>query len=130
MTVDVTDPTSEFTELLARYSPEVRHLALGARGLVLEVFPEATEQVDFPSKLIAYSVGLKMSDVVCVITPLKSAVNLGFYRAVDLPDPHGLLEGTGKLHRHVKIKTAEELRSPALRQLLEAARAAKKLSTP
>ncbi len=116
---------SIFEEFLSSYSPDVRELALKLRALVLEVMPGITEQVDSPSRLVAYCTGPKMSDVMCTIMPLKAAVNLGIYRAVDLPDPTGLLEGTGKLHRHVKIKTAADIQDPALRALLLAAMAAK-----
>ena len=34
----------------------------------------------------------------------KAHVNLGFFHGAALPDPTGLLEGTGKFMRHVKIK--------------------------
>ncbi len=109
---------------LATYSSEVRDLAWRVRAAVLTVLPQAVEQVDVPSKLIGYSFGQKMADVVCVIMPLKTAVNLGFARGTDLPDPAKLLEGTGKRARHVKIKTTADLENPALRALLEAAGAA------
>ena len=111
---------------LAAYSPEVRDLTLKVRTLVLDVIPDAVEQVDAPSKLIAYGFGLKYADLICVIMPLKSAVNLGFYRGTELPDPKGLLEGTGKRSRHVKIETEDEIENPALRALLKAALSAKK----
>ncbi len=110
--------------LLATYSSEVCDLAWRVRAAVLTVFPQAVEQVDRPRKLIGYSVGPKMADVVCVIMPLKTAVNLGFARGTNLPDPAGLLEGTGKRARHVKITTPTDLDNPALRALLEAAVAA------
>lgn len=44
-----------------------------------------------------------------------------------LPDPAGLLEGTGKNMRHVKIRSAEQFaeRRAALRALIEAAAKAK-----
>jgi len=110
-----------FTEFLASYSPEVRDLALKARELILEVIPNALEQVDPPSKIIAYRVGLKMADIICVIAPYKSYVNLMFSRGTELPDPKGLLVGTGKRARHVKITSDRDLDAPALRALLEAA---------
>ena len=113
-------------EFLAAYSPEIREIALRLRTLVLELAPEAIEQIDPSDHLIAYGFGPKMADTVCTIAPYKSWVNLGFYRGTELPDPAGLLTGTGKLHRHVKLKTLAEVEAPALRQLLEAAVAARK----
>ena len=114
------------TELLAPYSQEVRDLALRVRALVLDVIPNAIEQVDSGAKIIGYGFGTKYADLICVIMPLKAGVNLGFHNAVELPDPKGLLEGTGKRHRHVKLKTVADIKAPALRALLKAGVAAKK----
>src|SRR5579862_953357 len=51
----------------------------------------------------------------------KNHVTFGLYRATSLDDPAGLLEGTGKSLRHVKVKSAEDLSKPALRALIRAA---------
>jgi hypothetical protein len=40
---------------------------------------------------------------------------------MELPDPAKLLEGTGKLHRHVKLKSKADLETAALKSLLKAA---------
>ena len=79
------------------------------------------EQVDYPAKLIACGWRQIYKDTICVIMPLKAAVNLGFPRGVDLPDPAGLLTGTGKPARHVRITAIDEVETPALRALVEAA---------
>ena len=112
-------------EFLAAYSPEVRDLTRKARALVLNVIPDAVEQIDAASKLIGYGCGLKYADLICVIMPLKSAVNLGLYRGTELADPTGLLEGTGKRNRHVKLRDESAIENPALAELLKAAVAAK-----
>jgi hypothetical protein len=31
-------------------------------------------------------------------------VNVGFFRGAELSDPNGLLQGTGKFMRHVKLR--------------------------
>ena len=98
--------------LLAGYNPEVRELAAKARALVFNVITGANEQVDTSAKIIAYGLGAKMADTICVIMPQKSYVNLGFCRGIELPDPEKLLEGTGKPHRHVKIRTVAEVNAP------------------
>ena len=109
---------------LATYDPRVQAIALKVRSLVLKLVPGAIEQVDRPAKLLAYGFDRTYRDTVCVIMPLKAAVNLGFPRGVTLPDPHGLLAGTGKRARHVKLTTVEDVDAPALRALLAAAVAA------
>jgi len=62
-----------------------------------------------------------MSEHFCYISVSAEHINIGLYYGTELPDPEHLMEGTGKLLRHVKIRTVEQLAYPALRQLLEVA---------
>jgi len=40
----------------------------------------------------------------------KNHVNLGFYKGFEkLNDPNGILEGTGKTMRHIKLKTVSDV---------------------
>jgi len=48
-------------------------------------------------------------------------VNVGFFRGAELPDPAGLLEGTGKHMRHVKLRPGGHVDSEALARLIGAA---------
>jgi hypothetical protein len=48
-------------------------------------------------------------------------VNVGFFNGAGLEDPAGLLEGTGKRMRHVKVKAGRELDAAALGALVDAA---------
>jgi hypothetical protein len=111
----------ELEEFLSAYPVEVRDLALRVRSLVLEAFPNAVEIVDAPSNLIAYGFGTKYADLVCGIMPYRRHVNLIFAQGASLPDPQGLLEGTGKRARHVKIQSVAPLADPGLLALIQAA---------
>jgi hypothetical protein len=51
----------------------------------------------------------------------KEHVNVGFYQGAGLPDPAGLLEGSGKFMRHVKLRPDAPVDAAALAQLIEAA---------
>lgn len=48
-------------------------------------------------------------------------VNVGFFQGAELPDPKGLLEGSGKFMRHVKLRADAEVDSAALSTLIDAA---------
>jgi hypothetical protein len=73
-------------------------------------------------KIIGYGVGpKKMSEQFCYIAVFKQRINLGFYYGADLADPQNLLDGTGKLLRHIKISSPGQLEDPAIRQLIEEA---------
>jgi len=104
-------------EFLAAYSPEVRDLAQEARALILSVLPGTIEQVDRPSGIIGYGYDRTYKGLVCAIAPFRLHVNLMFSRGTELPDSAGLLEGTGKRARHVKIRTEDDVRNPGVRPL-------------
>jgi hypothetical protein len=55
------------------------------------------------------------------VNSFKSHVNVGFFHGAVLEDPAGLLEGSGKRMRHVKLQPALELNTAALRDLIDAA---------
>lgn len=48
-------------------------------------------------------------------------VNVGFFHGADLDDPAGLLEGTGKRMRHVKVRRGQAVDDVALGDLIAAA---------
>src|SRR5262249_51447846 len=48
-------------------------------------------------------------------------VNVGFFQGTELADPDGLLVGTGKFMRHVKLTPDSEVDHEALKQLIETA---------
>ena len=110
----------EIGNFLTHYSPEVQEIALALREIILGLAPTSIEQLDVPAKMLAYGFQRTYKDMICVIMPLKAGVNLGFSRGVDLPDPAGLLTGSGKRARHVRISSVVEARTPEVRALLEA----------
>ena len=59
--------------------------------------------------------------LVFVVSAHRDHVTLGLAGGAALPDPAGLMQGAGKVHRHVKLRGAEDLARPELRALLTAA---------
>jgi hypothetical protein len=112
------DPTID--DLLQSYSPQVRELTLRACHLVRSVLPDAHEKVHLGWKNIVFGSGPRMGDMVFAVAPLKERVNI-LLAGADLDDPMGLLEGTGKAGRHVKIRSVDDLENPALFGLMEQA---------
>src|SRR5262249_16499597 len=55
------------------------------------------------------------------VNVFKAHVNVGFFHGSTLQDPAGLLEGSGKRMRHVKLKPGSDLDSSALSTLIAAA---------
>ena len=48
-------------------------------------------------------------------------VNVGFFQGTELRDPQGLLTGTGKFMRHVKLRPDADIDADALTKLIESA---------
>jgi hypothetical protein len=55
------------------------------------------------------------------VNVFRAHVNVGFYFGAELQDPTGLLEGSGKRMRHVKLKPGSEPDASALKALIAAA---------
>jgi hypothetical protein len=55
------------------------------------------------------------------VDAFKAHVNVGFFRGATLDDPVGLLEGTGKRMRHVKLRWGKPVDEAALTDLVTAA---------
>jgi hypothetical protein len=55
------------------------------------------------------------------VNVFTSHVNVGFFQGASLPDPAGLLQGSGKYMRHVKLKPGMVGKDAALSRLIESA---------
>ena len=55
------------------------------------------------------------------VNAFKAHVNVGFFRGAEIADPKGLLEGTGKFMRHVKLRPERDVDAAALMKLIETA---------
>lgn len=115
-------PDQEVIDFLNARDDSVGTLALALRDILLEVAPEAVERVyrNHPSAAW-FGSGPKMSDMFCYIATAKAHVNLGFCRGAALPDPSHVLEGTGKVMRHIKFWCNQDLNRPFVRRYIRAA---------
>jgi hypothetical protein len=96
---------------------------LAIRALVAEIHPDAVEVASRKERSVWWGTGPgKMTHGYVYAMPHTGHVNLGFFRGTSLPDPEGLLTGTGKALRHVKLTSPDQVSAPAIRALIEAAR--------
>ena len=91
---------------------------------MLAAFLQADETADAKARLIAYGYCSGYKGVVATLILSKAGVKIGIPYGVTLPDPTGLLEGAGKIHRHVVIASRADLARRALSTLLRATLAA------
>jgi len=116
-----------FDDLLKDSSSDVKAIALKLREIVFADLPAAIETVRLGDGAATYGPGpKKMTESHVYIMPKSDYVNLGFFHGSSLTDPGTLLEGTGKKMRHVKVRSIEEVKNPALRELVLEALAERK----
>ena len=115
----VTSSDAEFRAMLAESPDLVAQLAMQARALIFDVLPQTVEVVWPHQRIAGFGTGpKKMTEHFVWLAPHSKHVVLGFYYGSELPAPAGLLEGTGRLMRHVKIRAASDLANPELRRLV------------
>ncbi len=68
-----------------------------------------------------YPIGCVESAPFAYINAFTSHVNLGFFYGADLPDESGLLEGTGKRMRHIKLRPGGSYDEAAILSLIHLA---------
>ena len=119
------DIEADVERLLAEHTPEIQAIERALRSTLHDRFPAAVEQVDFANRLIAFGHTMKIRGLLFAIIAHASRVNLQLADGANLPDPDGLIEGTGKRIRHVKIRSVEAASSPAVIAIIEAQIAAR-----
>lgn len=111
-----------FEDILRNSTPAAADIAFSLRRLIQDLFPDVTE-VPRPAEQHAdYGIGTgKTVDVFAYICPVKTYVRLGFYYGANLADPAGMMVGTGKRLRHIKLNVMSDVQCPAVQELLIAA---------
>ena len=118
-------PPRELIEFLHPYGPAIQSLALGLRTVVLEEMTSGHEYIFvMRSKVVLlYSATERViADCIFSINVFTRHVTLVFHRGTDLNDPRGVLRGSGKAMRHLRIAKLSELDRPEIRALLRQAR--------
>jgi len=91
---------------------------------VRSVLPRVKEIPDTGARVIGYGYGTGYRDMVATIILSKSGVKLGLVRGAELPDPHQLLEGKGKVHRYIAFTSPAQVNRPGVKALIKTTYAA------
>ncbi len=117
--------TAQLADLLDGHDPAVRDTYLALHALILDVLPDVAHSTDLTDAMTGYGRRQYGYDGwgMTALGANRRWASLMFMRGAHLPDPAGILEGTGKNMRHVKVRSLEQLeeRREAIRALLETA---------
>ena len=106
-------------EFLSNFPDQIRKITEEVRHMARRVMPRAHEFLYYDA--VNYSLSDSPLERICYISPAQTQVTLGFLFGASLGDQHHLLQGVGKRARHIKIRTLEEARNPAIKELVKAA---------
>jgi hypothetical protein len=106
--------------VLASHSADVQAAARTVIGVILEEAPGAVVTFDRGDGLLAIGWGSGRRDFLFALIPHAGWLNVQLADGALLPDPTGIVEGTGKRIRHVKVRSGEAATRPDLREVVRA----------
>ena len=115
--------------LLHSYPPEVQALASAARKHLRRVLPKIEERADEIGARHRLRLWARLSQLDLHADPEQERREGWAVRGSELADPNHLLEGSGKVHRHIALRTAADLRRPGVTELIQQTLAAWRLRT-
>lgn len=116
-------PDRQLKSFLAKYTPEVAAVAKAALARMRKRLPGAVELVydNYNALVIGFGPTERASDAIFSIALYPRWVNLFFLRGASLPDPKGLLKGSGNQVRSIVLEDAAILDTRAVRGLISRA---------
>src|SRR6476469_9628332 len=115
--------SSQIASFIAKFDPANAKLIRACRSAMRKRLPSANELVydNYNFFVIGYSASERPSDCVVSLAAAANGVGLSFYYGSTLPDPDGILLGSGKQNRFIRVPMASALETPAVERLLAAA---------
>ena len=131
-TATPTQAEDELASFIAKFEPGHAELIRSCRAELRSILPTAIELVydNYNFFVIGYCSSERASDCIVSIAAAANGVGLSFYYGAALPDPEGILEGSGKQNRFIRLPIARKLREPEVIKLIHAAAAHGKTKLP
>lgn len=115
--------SADLNRIIAKQPPAMAKLTREVLAKIRPRFPGAVELVydKKRSLVIGFCPDDRASNVINSIATYSKWINLYFFEGDTLPDPEGLLRGTGSIVRSIRITDAADLDRPAVKALMAAA---------
>ena len=112
--------TKELDRIIAKQTPGMVKLTKQVLAKLRARFPGAVEMVYDKKRgmVVGFCPDERASNVINSIGVYSKWINLYFFEGGTLPDPEGLLQGTGSIVRSIRITDAKDLDRPAVRALM------------
>jgi hypothetical protein len=122
----------QLASFIAKFDPKDQRLIRAVRSALRKRLPTAHELVydNYNFFVIGYSPTERPSDAILSIAARANGLGLCFIHGASLPDPKGILLGSGKQTRFIRLESAATLARPEVETLLAAAIARAKTPFP
>jgi len=126
------DAEEQLKGFIDKFTPQNQALIRAVRKALRKRLPTANELAydNYNFLALGYCSTERPSDCILSIAAAANGVGLSFYYGATLPDPHGILLGSGNQNRFIRIEAAEMLASPEVEALIAAAVAQGKAPLP
>ena len=116
-------PEKQLAGFIAKFTPEVAGLIQAARKKMRQRLPHTVELVydNYNFFVIGYGPSEKASEAIFSLAAQAKGVGLCFLQGAGLPDPNGLLKGSGRVVRSLRLENAATLDLPGVRALMKVA---------
>ena len=117
-------PRSQLEQFISKYSAEVAAEGRAALATLRRLVPGAVELVydNYNWLVVGFCPSERASDAVLSLVFTPRWISLCFLQnGPELSDPNGLLRGSGKRVRNIRLESAKDLDAPAVRSLIKEA---------
>jgi hypothetical protein len=116
-------PEQQLAGFIGKFTPEIAALIRSARRKMRARLPGAVELVydNYNFFVIGFGPSERPSEAIFSIAAQAKGVSLCFLQGAGLPDPKGLLRGSGRVVRNISLETAATLDRPEVQALIQAA---------
>jgi hypothetical protein len=127
-----TAPESQLRAFIAKFEPKFQKLIRAVRQVLRRRFPTMHELVydNYNFFVIGYCPTERPSDCIFSIAAASNGIGLCFTHGARLPDPKGILTGSGKQTRFLRLESTDVLDQPEVNILFELATAQSKAPVP
>ena len=116
-------PSAQLDGFIAKFSPVIAAETHALLKKMRALMPGAVEMVydNYYALVIGFCPVEKASEVILSLAVYPNHISLCFFAGDSLPDPEKLLQGSGKIARHIRLEDAKTLDRPAVKALIRAA---------
>jgi hypothetical protein len=120
MEMKTQSPVKQLDRFIDRYTPEIAAEARAVLDKMRERLPGAVELVydNYNALVIGFGPTERPSEAFFSVVVFPRWVTLCFLQGAKVPDPQKRLCGNGKQVRHIRLAKADDLDTPAVRDLV------------